>query len=79
MALAAAAPAAPLDYNEKVALGLAATFGAGLGLVTWTFNRETRLSRNAKQHLRRVSLYTLGGIGTTWGACSAAPLAVAPH
>ena len=69
--MAAAAPAAVsqgLDYNEKVALGLAATFGTGLGLVTWAFNRETKLSRQAKSHLRRVSFYTLAGIGSTWGA-----------
>lgn len=69
-ALATAAPAtasAGLDYNEKVALGLAATFGVGLGVVTWAFNRDTKLSRQAKAHLRRVSLYTLSGIGATWG------------
>ena len=67
---------ASLDYNEKVALGLAAAFGSGLGLVTWAFNRESRLSRQAKSHLHRVSLYTLGGIGTTWGTRSSASLAL---
>lgn len=64
----ASTPALALDYNEKVALSLAAAFGTGLGVVTWAFNRESRLSRQSKSHLRKVSFYTLAGIGTTWGA-----------